>query len=1203
MKPLHLKIAGLNSFREEQEVDFASLCESGVFGIFGPTGSGKSSVLDAITLALYGKVERAKNGTQGIINQNEDKLSVYFAFKVGETKYIAERTYRRGNDGSINQYSCRLMEIDEGGNNKVLAEKKREMDDKIQEIFGLTVDDFTRAVVLPQGKFQEFLTLQGSDRRKMLQRIFALERYGEQLIKRIREKLNKTQVELEMKKREQEILGDASENAIHQARAVLQEKQATIGVLEQKLALLKKEYEEYQEIRKLSQELQEVEKLLAQLIREEPTIKEKEEELRLAQKGEYLRPYLKQVNEGREKIDIKEIEKKTLEKELIQLQKERSEGEALFKAWEVKYQEEGKGLEGRIIKLEDAVEKEQKRDIYFEKLLQIRKDFKECQSEVKNLTGEIDKLKNSKSEKEIEKASLDEKLAEKEKIILQGEKIEQQRDAYQKLLQVTNSLEDTEKELKKKVKQRDIIEEQKAELLGQIQEIERSLTKIQNDFQLLPEPKLTLEEIYQEQTRLQAKVLLIENLRENENNISQKEKELAENLVLLSRQEQLRTEALLVMEQLAANKEALQKEISDGEEKMRQMEKESFTRSLRETLASGQPCPVCGSLEHPVLIDSKATDYLEPLEEISASIEVKKQELNLLEGEADKQNRVLVNTEAYLEVLQGKNAELRMEIQELGIRLENNRAKLPDGWKQETCEKLYFLINDEEKLLEKSRREREQWDKAKDDLNKNVQDYQNRLNALKQSLSAKNGELKLVLTEIGNLEKKYSDLVTEAEENNEYFVKLAGAKSGEEVEELFNLLKTSRIEMQKLQKDKDRALKEIDDLNTHLEEMGQRLQHKEQHLKGLEIDGKNHKSFCDELTAEINLITGGEKAVKVKAQAEAQLQMILNNLERYRLELEKAKKGLEEKTQAFHTLNQEIINLKNDLDKYQNSLQAKMAEYHFISLGHLEDALCNEAEREELDRSIKRYNDNKRLVQEQKKALLKKLADRKLTEEQWNQFLEQKSQAEAEEKQERTESIRLKHNLDDLEKKHVRWKELEQEILALTVSLDHLTTLDTLFKGNTFVEFIAEEQLMHVAIDASRRLGELTGYRYALEIDSEGGFIIRDDANGGLKRPVTTLSGGETFLTSLALALALSSQIQLRGKYPLEFFFLDEGFGTLDNHLLETVMNSLERLQLEKMTIGIISHVPELKARIPRSLMVEPAEKGGRGTRLKLESL
>ncbi|MFP3821926.1 SbcC/MukB-like Walker B domain-containing protein, partial [Bacillus sp. SIMBA_008] len=87
--------------------------------------------------------------------------------------------------------------------------------------------------------------------------------------------------------------------------------------------------------------------------------------------------------------------------------------------------------------------------------------------------------------------------------------------------------------------------------------------------------------------------------------------------------------------------------------------------------------------------------------------------------------------------------------------------------------------------------------------------------------------------------------------------------------------------------------------------------------------------------------------------------------------------------------------------------------------------------------------------------------------------------------------------------------------------------------------------------------------------------VMRDDANGGVKRPVSSLSGGETFLTSLSLALALSAQIQLRGQYPLQFFFLDEGFGTLDQGLLDTVVTALEKLQSDNLSVGVISHVQE----------------------------
>ena len=88
-----------------------------------------------------------------------------------------------------------------------------------------------------------------------------------------------------------------------------------------------------------------------------------------------------------------------------------------------------------------------------------------------------------------------------------------------------------------------------------------------------------------------------------------------------------------------------------------------------------------------------------------------------------------------------------------------------------------------------------------------------------------------------------------------------------------------------------------------------------------------------------------------------------------------------------------------------------------------------------------------------------------------------------------------------------------------------------------------------------RDSSKISGGNYALEINESAEFIIRDNKNGGAIRPSDTLSGGEMFITSLALALALSSSIQLNGAAPLEFFFLDEGFGSLDDDLLDTVMN------------------------------------------------
>lgn len=152
--------------------------------------------------------------------------------------------------------------------------------------------------------------------------------------------------------------------------------------------------------------------------------------------------------------------------------------------------------------------------------------------------------------------------------------------------------------------------------------------------------------------------------------------------------------------------------------------------------------------------------------------------------------------------------------------------------------------------------------------------------------------------------------------------------------------------------------------------------------------------------------------------------------------------------------------------------------------------------------------------------------------------------------------------------------------------------LKKLLDGNKFMEFVAEECLQNVAATASARLLGLTGGRYFLRYD--GGFFVGDNFNGGASRGVYTLSGGETFLVSLSLALALSAEICAKSLRPIEFFFLDEGFGTLDEHLVDVVLDSLEKLKNEHFSIGIVSHVEELKHRIDKKLLVKKAtEKHG----------
>jgi exonuclease SbcC len=169
--------------------------------------------------------------------------------------------------------------------------------------------------------------------------------------------------------------------------------------------------------------------------------------------------------------------------------------------------------------------------------------------------------------------------------------------------------------------------------------------------------------------------------------------------------------------------------------------------------------------------------------------------------------------------------------------------------------------------------------------------------------------------------------------------------------------------------------------------------------------------------------------------------------------------------------------------------------------------------------------------------------------------------------------------------------ELEQRRAEAAVARE----LGLALHGDRFIAFIQQEAYHRLAQDGSVHLRTLSSGRYSFDVD-EDEFVALDHWNADEPRPVTTLSGGESFLASLALALALAEGLSGlspgRGRYALESLFLDEGFGTLDAETLDVVLQGIENLSTTDRLVAIVSHIPELADRLPARINVRKTVTG-----------
>ncbi|MGU9123014.1 AAA family ATPase [Clostridium perfringens] len=1170
MKPIKLEVKGLNSFIDKQVVEFDKLTERGLFGIFGPTGSGKSTILDGITLALYGDIARKSSN---YINTNCDGVYVSYEFQItgNEVKrYRVDRKFKRDNkSGGIRNKSSKIIDIT-GGVENVLEEKAKAVTSKCEEIIGLKLDDFMRTVVLPQGKFSEFLKLEGKERRNMLERLFNLRKYGDDLSSKLSLEIRKEKDKMNVLEGQLKGYEGVSEEALKAKEEEIKEINLSIKSKEELLNKIKKEFEEAEKVWNTQKELYDKRIEEESLVSRSEEIKSFKERVEISNKADNVIVFINNLEEILKEINKEDLKLNELNKKLEELTNLREENKLKFE--EVSKKKEEK-LPDLRLKKEKLLESQKEREILF----QIKADGVKLKEACKKIFEDRSKCDTKLNSIEENEKKLNEELKEKEERKEELFVHEEFKNKINSGLFILNSYESLDKQFNE-------IKSEEIELKKYIKNLIEDKEKSEKDL------KVKIESLSKTRDKLES---LLKKTPGDSNSILEKQIKLGEYREKLNKYKEIKNsleESLKSKnnfeEKLKAfenQKLLLEKEVRELKEYINKVKVEELAHKLRENLVDGECCPVCGSTHH----------ELNKVEKIN--LEESNEKTTLLESKEEKLKELILEfskIEATLEYENKKIEELNISIEEVG---EVNE------------ERLKSLEEEFNTLKEKV----EEFNLKKENLEKDLEKLKEEKNNLENIFN----KAEVILCEKIVREKEIGSKVKELDKE----LKLKNS----ELNSIKNELKIEDIKLENdliLKKEKEKNLleKEIRILRTQLEESNKIKDELREKRDALKENYLSQKSLLDgkvEVYREKErMIKGSLKGlidealpiekIDIKGLLE-DLQLEIDYIEKAYLNLSEEKEKLEK---AFNNMNQEMavtkervnsLNLRKENEEKKVNLA--LEEEGFKTILEVKEGILSKDEKEKLKTLIEEYDNNLIKVRANIELLIKKLNGKSLTEEEWTRVLQEKNNTEKELKEVEELKIRLVTESESIKKK----LEEQRDILHIKAKQEHklalLSDLEKLFKGKKFVEFIAANQLKYISIEASKKLKDITNGVYGLEVDENGKFIIRDYKNGGAERDASTLSGGETFLASLALALSLSSQIQLKGTAPLELFFLDEGFGTLDDNLLDVVMSSLERLHHERLSVGIISHVESIKNRVPVKLILTPAEAGIGGSKVKIE--
>ncbi len=1185
MKILRLRFKNISSLRGEWDIRFDAppFSDTGLFAITGPNGSGKSSILDAITLGLYGQTVRLRHPEQDITSWLEDESYAEVTFQVSDKIYCSRWWARKSPNGLLGP-EMSLSSVN--GTEEILENRILGVRSRLSEITGLDFKRFCRSVLLAQGEFAAFLNALEHERAEILEMIMGPE-VTQDLAQDLDHRMNAARERLLQLKELAANYPPVDREARRELEIQREEKRTELEDLRRQIAQLEEAKERLETLNRLHEELRQAQENSTKAEAEDHAAQQ------VLQRMETLLAAEAILDSLRRYVTL-ETERNDLESRLETLRRKSDNEENQLHE-----------IQDRLTAAEASLEAER------QKLAENRQVLEEASRKERDIQRHEQRLQEASARSmELERARND-MLTRRDQIQSNLEQADLQAESLQKHLTENASdaaLENDMPKLQELLKRLETLRQEEALQAARLLEAQESLKKA----------AAALEKAQSLEHRMQAKtgqgVLKKEALEQElkeilgdktptslKESINERKKNLAAYKKLLSISQRFHQQGLAFdipakKEEVTTRQQDLQASLNEALSELRKHEaeiawRESFERvsSERSKLQEGTPCPLCGSLTHPFVTEglpdlSHIYGRIGALQDRIASLRAELADLNLQSAQLEKQ------AEAAHKLLQEwqevcRSAGLNLDMVEPNVLAETIRA-------------LKEELRDDKSALRSSRwkRWRLQWVEWK--LRRRMQGFSNREQQRRQ-LEAKLQEEQAVTSKNQEDSERLRGDLQAVSADLQRLLNNYGERLPEKGEETLLLQRLQRRRVAY-----ERVVRENEDLLNRKRSFALQLESLALDLARLEKEAEDAASHVDSLQSSLASMKAEREAIYAGPDATAELQNMEESVHRWSRSVEELQQQRETLQRSLDSTAQELLALASELestDKTCNTLRTNLeTELKRIGLDSLEAAVSalkaveeEPAVRQRASETSQNLAKARALVDAAAQAIFeapkgntdlsaKELADR-ISELQT--FMENVQQDLQE----------LESRLDRIRQSVQEHRELLQAVEDQERLVAQLSVEQKAFRDEQNTE--AREKIRRIMLErlmeqANTHLELLSG-RYRLRPLQDNGFglAVEDLLQQRNQRSLRTLSGGETFVVSLSLALGLSDLAAHHRK--IESLFLDEGFGTLDEETLYRVITALRRLQANGKMVGIISHVKRLADEIETQIRVE-REPGGR---------